>query len=144
MLKALMAFVLAIACVVSTFAPALAASIRNAYFSQSASIGGQRYVRESGLPGPTKEFVKGQDKAAHLIIIFNDLDAHQVGGALKAADGNVVARWNRQINGISRADVGQWRSISHRFNLDRLAPGEYKFDLLVDGDPKGTYTFTLR
>jgi hypothetical protein len=70
MRKALLALVLAIACVVSTFAPALAASIRNAYFFKGGLTPGQRYVRVNDLPGPTKEFVKGQDKRAHLIVIF--------------------------------------------------------------------------
>jgi hypothetical protein len=30
------------------------------------------------------------------------------------------------------------------FGTDRLDPGHYSFDLVVDGRPSGTYGFTLR
>jgi len=37
-----------------------------------------------------------------------------------------------------------WRFITHRFDLDKLEPGDYKLDLQIDDAPARTYTFTLR
>ena len=143
-IKALLVIVLAIICATSAFVPALAASIRNVYFSNGQVVQGQLYRRESDLPGATKEFAKGKDKIARLFIIFGDLDAHELGGELKAADGKVVSRVKRQLNAASAAANLSWRFTFQNFNLENLEPGEYKFELLVDGQSPGTYAFTLR
>ena len=144
MMNALLIIALACLCVTSTLAPAFAASIRNAYFSNGETVPGQLYRTEGELPGPTKEFTKGTDKTARLFVIFGDLDAHKVTGALKAADGRIVSRMNRQLASYTGPVNARWRSFTHGFNLERLQPGEYQLELLVDDQPHGTHAFTLR
>jgi hypothetical protein len=144
MINAMLAIVLAIVCATSTFMPAFAASIKNVYFSNGQVVPGQRYTREGELPGPTKEFTKGKDKVARLFIIFRDLSAHKLGGELKTADGKVVSRLNRQLDSFTGSGNVNWRFTTHSFNLETREPGEYQFELFVDGDSAGTYTFTLR
>src|ERR1700675_536117 len=145
MVKAVLGIVLAIVSATSTFVPpALAASIRDVYFSNGTVVPGQLYRRVSDLPGPTKEFAKGKDKVARLFIIFGDLGAHKIGGELKAADGKVVSRVDREMNASTVSANTSWRFTTQAFNLENLEPGEYQFELLIDGSSPGTYTFTLR
>ena len=144
MINALLVVVLAIVCSTSTFVPAFAVSVRNVYFSNGEVVPGQLYRSVGQLPGPTKEFTKGTDKVARLFIIFGDLDAHKISGALKAADGRIVSRLNRQWPAYAGPVNPSWRFLTHGFNLERLQPGEYQLELLIDDDSKGTYTFTLR
>ena len=144
MINARLVILLTIICSTSTFVPALAASIRNVYFTNGETVRGQLYKSEGQLPGATKEFTKGTDKVARLFIIFGDLDAHKVSGALKAADDKIVSRLNRQWPSHTGAVNVRWRLFTHNFNLERLQPGEYKLELLVDDHPHGTYAFTLR
>jgi len=121
---------------------ASAASIRNIYFSSGELVSGQRYAREEQLPGPTTTFTKGENKVARLFIVFGDLDAHQLGGQLKASDGSVVRRFDRRVEALN--SPSRWRVTTQAFSLEKLKPGEYALDLLIDGAPKGTHKFTLR
>jgi hypothetical protein len=122
--------------------PAWAASIRNVYFSNGELVPGQRYRTEGQLPGPVTTFTMGQDKAARLFIIFGDLDAHTLRGQLKASDGSVVRTLNRQVDSVKVAVT--WRVVTHAFNLEPLAPGDYTLDLVVDDKATGSHTLTLR
>src|SRR5262249_20622894 len=137
MLNALVAVLLAVICWTAAAVPALAASIRNVYFSNGATVPGQRYRSEGELPGPAKEFTKGTDKVARLFIVFGDLDAHKITGELKAADGKVVSRLDRQWASYTGAGNVQWRTFTHGFNLERLPAGEYKLELGVDDNVQG-------
>lgn len=144
MINAMLVIVLAIVCATSTFVPALAASIRNVYFSNGEIVGSQLYRSVGELPGPTKEFTKGRDNVARLFIIFGDLDAHKLGGELKAADGKVVSRLNRQWPSFTGSINPSWRLLTHGFNIERMEPGEYQLELLIDDQSHGTYAFSLR
>jgi hypothetical protein len=126
----------------ATASPGLAASVRNAYFSNGQVVQGQTYRSEGQLPGPVTTFVKGQDKTARLFIIFGDMDAHQLEGELKAPDGKTVRRIDRKID--AHRTPANWRLVTQGFDLEKLRPGEYSFGLKVDGEAKGKYTFTLR
>jgi hypothetical protein len=75
-------------------------------------------------------------------VIFGDLEAHTLRGELKASDGSVKRTMNRQANALNAAVT--WRVVTHPFDLEPLAPGDYSLDLIVDDKPVGTYTFTLR
>jgi hypothetical protein len=118
-----------------------AASVRNIYFSNGQAVPGQTYRSEGQLPGPVTTFVKGQDKTARLFIVLGDMDAHRLEGELKAADGKVVRRVNRTFESHKRA--ANWRFVTHGFDLAALKPGEYTFDLRIDGESKGQYKFSL-
>lgn len=122
--------------------PVSAASIRNIYFSSGQTIPGQRYSRQEQLPGPTTTFTQGEHKVARLFIVFGDLDAHTVRGELKASDGSVVRRFDRQVDPVN--SPVQWRAVTHGFSLETLKPDEYALDLVIDGESKGTHKFTLR
>jgi hypothetical protein len=132
----------AVLCLVASAAHG--ASIRNVYFTNTPSPpAGQTYRDPAQLPGaPVTAFVKGQDAIAFLTIIFGDLDAHSITGELKASNGRVVRKLNHQLNAVNIA--GSWRHARFRFPLEKLAPGEYTFHLVVDGEPKGAHSFTLR
>jgi hypothetical protein len=125
----------------ATASPGLAASVRNIYFSNGQVLPGQQYRSEGQLPGPMTTFVKGRDKTARLFIIFGDMDAHRLQGELKAADGKVVGRVDRTIEAYRLA--ANWRLATHGFDLEKLRPGAYTLDLKIDGEAKGTYTFSL-
>jgi len=144
MINARLVSVLAIVCSMSAFGSVSAASIRNAYFSNGELVRGQYYKSEGQLPGATKEFTKGTDKVARLFVIFGDQQAHKVGGALKAADGRVVSKLDRQWTAYAGPINVSWRVLTHGFNLEKLEPGVYQLDLVVDDNPEGTYTFSLR
>ena len=118
-----------------------AASVRNVYFTNGQVIPGQRYRSEGQLPGPTTTFIKGQDKTARLLIVLGDLDAHQLEGELKAADGKVVRRFKQPVEGLNT--VASWRLVTRGFDLATLPAGEYTLDLRIDGEPKGAHKFTL-
>jgi hypothetical protein len=117
------------------------AQVRNAYFSNGEISGTQRYQNEGQLPGPTKKFVKGRDKAARLFVVFGDINNHTVSGRLKDGDGKVVREFEREIGSAPNL---QWRVWTWAFATDRLEAGTYTLDLVVDGRSNGTYGFTLR
>ena len=144
MVNALVVIVLAIVCATSTFVPVLAASVRNVYFSNGDVVRGQLYRSTGELPGATKEFTKGKDKVARLFVIFGDLNAHKLSGDLKATDGKVVSRLNREVGSYTGSANASWRFVTHGFNLERLEPGEYQLELLIDDASHGTYALTLR
>ena len=144
MVNAAIAIVLVSVWTMSTAVPAVAASIRNVYFSNGDVVRGQIYRSVGELPGATKEFTKGKDKVARLFVIFGDLDGHKMTGDLKAADGKAVSRMDRDVGPYSGSVNLSWRLATHGFNLERLEPGEYQFELSVDGSSVGSYAFTLR
>jgi hypothetical protein len=122
--------------------PGHAASLRNVYFSNGQLVPGQRYRSEGQLPGPVTTFVKGQDKTARLFIVFGDLEAHRIEGELKGPDGKVVRRVDRTVEALHA--VAQWRVSTVGFDVAPLNPGEYTFDLRIDGESKGAHTFSLK
>src|SRR5262249_56653546 len=129
---------------VSAFGLAFAASVRNVYFSSGEVVRGQYYRSEGELPGSIKEFTKGTDKTARLFIIFGDQQAHKIAGVLKATDGSVASKFDRQYNAYTGPVNVSWRLFTWGFNLDRLSPGEYQLELVIDDNVQGTYGFTLR
>ena len=120
---------------------ATAASIRQIYFSKGELVPGQRYERDNQLPGPATTFAKEQDKVARLFIIFGDAASHVVRGELKNADGRAVAQLKREVESLKTS--GRWRVVTHAFKLEKLEPGKYSIELIVDDERKGTYGFTL-
>ena len=120
---------------------ATAASIRDIYFSKGELVAGQRLQRDSQLPGPATAFARDDDKVARLFIVIGDRASPVVRGDLKNEEGRVVARMKRDIESLST--VGQWRVITHAFKLEKLKPGKYSIEVLVDDENKGTYGFTL-
>ena len=84
----------------------------------------------------------GEHTVARLFIVCGDVDAHAVRGELKGSDGKVVRRFEQQVNTLNH--VAQWRVVTRALALEGLSPGEYSLDLMIDGEPKGTHTFTLR
>jgi hypothetical protein len=134
--------VAAVLCLVA--AAAQGASIRNVYFTNTPPPPpGQTYRDPGQLPGtPTTTFVKGQDDTAFLTIIFGDRDAHLITGELKGSNGRVVRKLNYQLNAVNIP--ANWRHARFRFPLEKLTPGEYTFDLVVDGEAKGAHSFTLK
>jgi hypothetical protein len=144
MTNRLLALGLVVACSAWGATPAGAAAVRNVYFTNGETVRGQLYRSEGELPGPTKDFTKGTDKAARLFVIFGDQDAHKVTGTLTRADGTVVSRLNRDFPSYTGAVNVRWRLFSHSFTLERLGPGAYQLELVIDDHTQGTYGFTLR
>jgi hypothetical protein len=131
-------------CVAALLAGSLAeAGVSGVYFSRNKKIEGQIYRTPSELPGETKVLDAGQDRVVYLYVVFSDVDSHTLRGELRGADGNVVGTMSRQIGSVTRAGI-RWRSITHEFRLDGLAPGQYRIDLIVDDAKAGTYSFTLK
>ena len=131
-----LAFLVSLGCDAAT-----AASIRDIYFSKGELVEGQRYQRDSQLPGPATTFTRDQDKVARLFVVLNDRAAHRVHGELKNEAGRVVARMSRDLASVNTSGV--WRVMTHAFKLERLKPGTYSIEVMVDDENKGTYSFTL-
>ena len=119
------------------------ADLYGAWFTSGSVVPGQRYVGhpESVLPQPTKHFSRATEAGARLIIVLKNPNAHALAGVLNDSTGKV--RQHMKVDLQSAAPGLAWRFTSYRFPLEKLEPGEYKFDLTIDGTPAGAYPLSI-
>jgi len=129
--------------VVPDTASAQSPVMRDAWFTHTQTVPGQRYGREdpSQVWDRTTSFTQGKDPKVILIMILNDWGAHTIAGARQGPDGR---RHTFDYSLETLGGGGRWRGTSRFWDTDKLAPGKHVIELTIDGVKAGTYEFEVK
>jgi hypothetical protein len=141
--------VLVLAALLAGVVPAGAAEntspvLRDAWFTRTESVPGQRYGRSQpeNIWERTAVFEKGKDTKAILLIVLKDLNPHTISGVLTGPEGK-PRPFKYSVTTLQGGQV-QWRATSRAWDVGNLYTGKHTVELAIDDVPAGSYTFLVK
>src|SRR5262249_21639530 len=143
-IRTVIAFAVGFLCtVVPDTASAQSPVMRDAWFTHTQTVPGQRYGREdpSKIWGRATSFTQGKDPKVVLIMIANDWGAQTIAGARQVPDGR---RHPFDYSLETLGGGGRWCATSLFWDTDKLAAGKHVIELPIDRVKAGPYEFEVK